>query len=92
MSQQCALTGLDTVGRVVCSKRGVGSRERKVIVPHPSPLHPYETPPGVLHPSLGPTVEERCRAVTVCPEEGHKDDQRARAPVLQRHIDRVGHV
>jgi len=36
----------------------------------------------VLYPDLGASVQKRCGAAGVSPEEGHEDDQRAETPLL----------
>jgi len=41
-----------------------------------------ETPPGLLHPAMEPSAQQRHGPFGAGPEKGHKDDQRARTPLL----------
>lgn len=66
--------------------RSLASRLRGVTLP----LYSRETPTGILHSTLGPPAQEGQGPVKSDPEEGHKDDQRARALLLQRQAEGVG--
>ncbi|GAB0175843.1 cAMP-dependent protein kinase inhibitor alpha [Grus japonensis] len=69
MSRQCVLAAQKANHVLGCIKRSVTSRLR-------------ETPPVVLNRALGSPAQERHGPVGLSPEEGHKDDQRAGAPLL----------
>jgi len=45
-------------------------------------LCPGETPPGVLHPALEPSAQERHGLVEAGLVEGHNNDPRSGAPLL----------
>jgi len=77
MSHQCALAAQKASHILGCIKRSVARRLREVILPFYS-----ATPPRVLHPALEPSAQEGHGAVEAGPEEGHKDDPRAGAPLL----------
>ena len=72
MSQQCALTAQKANCILGCIKRSVVSRSREVI----SSLCAGETSPGVLHPDVESSVQERHGPVGANPEGGHKNDPR----------------
>ncbi|GAB0192850.1 hypothetical protein GRJ2_001750300 [Grus japonensis] len=77
MTWQCVLAAQKANCILGCIKRSMASRSREVIL-----LCSGETPPGVLCPALGSSVQERHGSVGASPEEGHKNDQRAGAPLL----------
>jgi len=51
-----------------------------------------ETSPGVLHPDVESSVQERHGPVGVHPEESHKNDLRDRTPLLGGQVERAGAV
>ncbi|KAJ7396423.1 hypothetical protein BTVI_145404 [Pitangus sulphuratus] len=86
MNQQYALTTQKTNCILGHIKRGVASRSVVPLLCH------REAPSEVLHPGLGSSAEERHQPIRVDPEEGHKDDQKDGAPLLQRKAERGGVV
>jgi len=55
-------------------------------------LHSRETPPGVLHPALKPSAQERHGPVEVDPDEGCKNDRRNGTPLLLGQAETFGLV
>ena len=74
-SQQRKLAAWKASYNLDCTKKQVASRV-------PPLLCSSEAPSLVLHPGLGPPVQNRCKTVEANPEEGHEDDKRAGAPLL----------
>ena len=84
MSRQCVFAALKASHILGCIKRSVTSRMRGS---DSAPLlSSREIPPGVLR-----TPEQEVHGdVEAGPEEGHEDDQRARASPLQGQVERTG--
>ena len=51
-----------------------------------------ETPPGVLHPALRHSAQERHGSAGALPEEGHKNGQKDGTPVLREQAETAGVV
>ena len=71
MSQECALAAQKASRFLGCTKSSVASRVREMILPLCSVL---VRTPGILHPDVESSVQERRGAVGAHPEEGHKND------------------
>ena len=70
VSQRCALAAQKNNQILGCIKRVMVSRVREVI------LYAHGTSPGVLHPDMESSVQERCGPVGAHPEGCHKNDSR----------------
>ena len=55
-------------------------------------LYAGETSPGLLHPDVESSVQERHRPVGAHPEEGRKNDPRDGIPLLRGQAERAGAV
>ena len=79
MNQQCALAAQKANSILAASKEGwQQGNEMEVIVP----LYSVPVRPHLEHCIQVRALKIKSEAVGSGPEEGHKDDQRARAPLL----------
>ncbi|KAK4815516.1 hypothetical protein QYF61_003074 [Mycteria americana] len=66
---------LNTSSRALLQQQRQGRYLQRWICDHSNLLSACQAAPGVLHPVLVPTIQERCRQTGEGPKEGHKDDQ-----------------
>jgi len=85
---QCALIAQKANCIQGCLPSSMASRSREGILPLCSTL--WTPRPGVLHPVLETSAQERHGAVGEGPEECHRNDQRTGPPLLGAKAERVG--
>jgi len=84
MIQQYVLT-VQKVNCILCGQQVEGGDSAPL-------LCPGAMPPGVLHPGLEPSAQERHGPVGAGPEEGHENNEGAGTPLLCGNSERVGAV
>jgi len=78
LDHQCALAAQKANHALGCISSSVGSRASAVTLPLCSAL----TPPGVLHPALEPSAQDRPGPVGSRTRGGHSNDPRVGTPLL----------
>jgi len=90
MTQQCTLAAQKASHILGCIKK----KPSQQVEGDDSPplLCSDETPPGVLHPALESSAQERHGPVGAGPDKGYKNHPRDGTPLLQGKAERVGAV